>query len=125
MNSLKRWIKKSGLQKKEAAAILGVNPNTITAMLDKTAPGGQCEAFLRVVSGTPDVRLEQLEKDSQPLAIFGDDPFRYAPADIVMSDGRRAADIVILWACQPGRSKENIKTARKFLTHWPDGPQLP
>ena len=35
-----------------------------------------------------------------------------------------AAEIVHNWACKTGRTTAEISAARKFLSQWPEGPQI-
>ena len=63
------------------------------------------------------------------LRIEGDDfPTDYGPADDVsLLAGLvvlKAGELVAAWANTKGRTPKELEAARKFLSQWPDGPQI-
>ena len=51
----------------------------------------------------------------------------FGPADPWLpaeSDEQTAADIVMSWAREKGRTQLELEAARDFLRQWPEGPQL-
>lgn len=50
----------------------------------------------------------------------------FGPADRLGASGLTAADLVVHWATQAGRSPEELAAARLFLGQWPESAeQLP
>jgi len=120
------WRKKHRLTQTEAAKMLGVVQGTIANAEYSGRQVGPWEAFARLAENElPEVKFSTEQTSyNQPLALFGGDKQPYGPADVIRGDGRIAAHVVALWALQRDRAAEEYAVAKRFLSFWPDGPQL-
>ena len=48
----------------------------------------------------------------------------FGPSDIIGEDLLTAAEVVVGWAKEKKRTKEEIEAAKLFLSQWPEGPQI-
>jgi hypothetical protein len=118
------WLKKSRLTQIEAAEILGITPNTITTAKGKGSVSSAWNAFAKIASGEVPAFEWSEDKSSYNQPVIVIDGITYGPADTIRRDGRIAAHVILVWACEPDRSEQDYQRARKFLRYWPEGPQL-
>ena len=124
VKTFSEWRESHGLKLAEVAAMLGVSPGTVANTSKKGSVSATWEAFARVAENAPP-RVCITDIDGRPAAYFGKDERAYAPLDVIRGDGRIAAHVVLIWASlRLERSEEEYQAARRYLSYWPEGPQL-
>ena len=118
------WRDGHGLKNAEAAAMLGVSPGTVANVSNKGGVSATWDAFARVAENAP-LAIRFADIDGQPVAYFGGDKRAYTPPNVIRGDGRIAAHVVLLWASMRLlRTDGEYQAARRYLSYWPEGPQL-
>ena len=121
------WRKRRHLGNAEAAEIIGVT----AAALNNAVAAGRIPRYwdkLATLAENPQIKLRFSTKGGSygmPVAYFHGDARGYSPAEVIRRDGRIAGHVVLLWASMRfERTEEEYQLARRYLSQWPDGPQL-